>query len=69
MQRLDRHLCLVCELSDEGTVIDGVLLVHGGLDCHTLLVDDDNAQHSHMSVYSVEGFLHFLRRSHAYSQL
>lgn len=42
VQRLDGHLCLVCELGDEGTVVDGILLVHGGLDSHTLLVDDDD---------------------------
>ena len=69
MQRLYCHLSFVRELSNKRTVINGFLLVHGRLNRYALLVDDYHAKHTHVSVYSVEGFLHFLRWSHAYSQL
>ena len=53
VQGLDCHLSLVCELGDQRSSVDCLLLWHGGFDSYTFLVDDDNPEHTHMSVDTV----------------
>ena len=53
MERLDAVAGFVEELRNETAVVDGVLLLHGAFDSDTLFVDDNDAEHSHVSVDTV----------------
>ena len=65
METLDSVGGLVHELSDQTAIVDGVVLLHGALDRDSLLVDDDNTEHAHMRVNTVQRFFDFLRRCHS----
>jgi len=65
MQTLDRVGSLVHELSDQTTVVDGVVLLHGAFDRDSLLIDDDDAEDTHVCVDAVQRFFNLLRRCHS----
>ena len=60
VQRLDRGRRSVQEHLDETAVVDRLLLLHCALDGDALLVDNDDTEHAHMRVDSVERFFYLL---------
>lgn len=56
----DDLLSLSGELSDEGTIIDGLVLAHSGTDGNTLGIHDDHAQDTHMGLDSIYSLFYFL---------
>ena len=61
VEQLNGLVSLVLELSDKGSIDDGVLRLHGGPNGDALLVDDDDAEHSLMRVDSIQSLLYLLR--------
>jgi hypothetical protein len=60
VESLDGGLGLGVELSDEGAVLNGLSLGHGGLNSDTLLVDDHNAEDTHMGINPVKSLFYLL---------
>ena len=53
VEHLNSGLCLRGELSDEGAILDGLVLGHGRSDCNATTVNYNYALHSLVGVYSV----------------
>ena len=57
---LDGALRVLRELVDEGTVVDGGLLLHGGANGDALQVNDDNTFDTFMGLDAIDGLFDFL---------
>ena len=66
VQRLDRVRRLFQELMDQSAVVDRLLLIHGAFDGDSLFVDNDDTEHAHVRVDSVERFFYLLGRCHGF---
>ena len=60
VQVLNGHAGLLHELRDQTSIVDCLVLFHGGFHGNTVFVDDNYAQHTHVCVDAIQRFFNLL---------